>query len=111
MQKSKKNYMNRKYPVHISNTAYEDISEIGKYILLEFHIPKTSFKIIGLLEKRIATLENFPYRHQLVMDSNLASLGIRSIKEGNYIIFYIIRSNEIYVLRVLYNRRNWKIFL
>ena len=64
--------------------------------------------IIEILEKLNKIKEN-PKIRPLVRDEYLASLGYRSIKVKNYVIFYIIGegNNHVKVVRFLYNKRNW----
>jgi toxin ParE1/3/4 len=61
-----------------------------------------------ILEK-LNIIKNNPNIRPLVQDKYLASLGYRSISVKNYIIFYIINSDNKYIniIRFLYKKRNW----
>lgn len=48
-----------------------------------------------------------PFRQRPFQEESYASLGVRRLFVGNYIIFYsaVERSGVVYILRVLYKRR------
>ena len=50
-----------------------------------------------------------PYKRPLVQDKYLASLGVRSIKVKNYVLYYTIteENNTVNALRFMHQLRDW----
>ena len=86
-----------------------DVDSSYNYIKNKLEAPKAADNlIIETLEKLNKIKEN-PKIRPLVRDEYLASLGYRSIKVKNYVIFYIIGNDNkhVKIVRFLYNKRNW----
>lgn len=98
------------YSVTLTSRAKEDIINIGDYITYTLLEPETAQNFVKGLRKSIATLREFPFRYPLVDDMILKCQGIRCMPYKNYYIFYEVAETirTVHVLRVGYNRRNWK---
>ena len=98
------------YRITITQRAKDDIIEIGDYIIYTLLEPDTSRNLIKGLKNSISQLKIFPYKFPLVQDNILQSQGIRCMSYKNYYIFYIVveMRQVVIVLRIGYNRRNWK---
>lgn len=98
------------YNVIIQEAARIDILSIVKFILEDFQEPVTARKIYSDIVKEILSLQNFPKRARLLNDEPYKSKGYRVTYVKNYSIFYkvIDSSDEVHIMRVLYNRRDWK---
>ena len=98
------------YRITLTNRAKDDITNIGDYITYTLSEPDTSKNFIKGLRKSISQLKFFPYKFPLVQDDILKNQNIHCMPYKNYYIFYeIIEATHIaIVLRVGYNRRNWK---
>ena len=98
------------YRVTLTGQAKDDIINIGAYISYTLLEPDTSRNFIKGLRNSIYQLTSFPYKFPLVQDDILQRQRIRCMPYKNYYIFYkIIESMQVViVLRVGYNRRNWK---
>lgn len=98
------------YRITLTQRAKDDITDIGDYISFTLLEPDTSQKFIKGLRKSISQLKNLPYKFPLVQDPILQSQGIRCMPHKNYYIFYKILEDKqiVTILRVGYNRRNWK---
>lgn len=98
------------FKIAITRQAQEDMTSIGDYIAYTLEEPETASKFIADLRAAVLSLHSFPYRYQLIDDPVLSSQGIHSLTIKNYYVFYQISDelNTVVVLRVGYNRRNWK---
>lgn len=102
--------MNRRYKIVLSNEAHEDLEDIVTYISKELKEPNIASKLHLKIINAIKKLSFMPERHEPVSDIHLRARQIRCIYVGNYLIPYIVSDSEnaVYILRVLYARRDWK---
>ena len=98
------------YRITLTQRAKDDIIDIGDYISYTLSEPDTSRKFINGLRNSISQLKLSPYKFPLVQDDILQSQGIRCMPYKNYYIFYEVIEimQVVIVLRIGYNRRNWK---
>ena len=98
------------YHIEITRRAKEDIIDTGDYITYTLLEPQTAQNFVKGLRKAISSLHNFPQRYPLVDDPILRLQNIRCMPYKNYFVFYEIveRFFVVQILRVGYNRRNWK---
>jgi len=98
-----------KYKIIISPSAKSDIREIRKYIKIVLQNPTAAKRRISLLQSKINELRNNPQLYPLLLDDLLALKGFRSVAAKNHIIFYVIneKNSSVYVVRVMYYRRDW----
>lgn len=77
------------------------------YTLME---PETAYTFVKGLRKSIATLKEMLRRYGKISDEVLFSQGIHCMPYKNYYVFYEIIEvrNIVIVLRIGYNRRNWR---
>lgn len=97
----------------IAEAAEADIERIADYISYELKEPTTALKHLGRIKEAMATLEELPEHHSLVLDKYLATKGIRKLPTDNYLIFYTVNksTNTVNIVRVLYGRRDWESIL
>ena len=97
--------------VYISSEAKEDLSEIEKYIKEELDNPAAAKNTVAKITKSIRLLESNPN-----MGAPLSSIvdidtNYRFVVSGNYLTFYHVEDDGVFVVRVLYGRRDYlKIF-
>lgn len=98
------------YRIVLTQRAKDDIIDIGDYITYSLLEPDTSKNFIKGLRNSISQLKFFPYRFPLVQDNILQRQGIRCMPYKNHYIFYQIIQfpQTVIILRIGYNRRNWK---
>lgn len=98
------------YRITLTKRAKDDIIDIGDYITYTLLEPNISINFIKGLKQSISQLKFFPYKFPLVQDDLLQNQGIRCKPYKNYYIFYEIIEimQTIIVLRIGYNRRNWR---
>ena len=94
----------------MSSQAKRDMRDIGDYIAYTLLQPEAAFRLIEGLEKTVESLKLFPKRHGLVREPVLRCDQIRCIPYQKYYIFYkvIETKNIVLIVRVGFNRRNWK---
>jgi len=97
------------YSIRIVKPAQTDMREIYRYINDEWNDPIAAATRINLINDGIQALKTMPGKFPLVRDSYLASKGFRAIPVKNHLVFFIIREETkmVYVMRVLYARRDW----
>ncbi|MHC6202854.1 type II toxin-antitoxin system RelE/ParE family toxin [Breznakiellaceae bacterium SP9] len=71
--------------------------------------PRAAEELFDELINKLDYIGEAPFTRPLVQDKHLASLGIRSIKIKNYVLYFSVdeESNTINAIRFLYNKRNW----
>lgn len=98
-----------KYGIEITEAAQHDFENIYMYISDNLCNKQAASRLISLLDENIRSLSDIPERYPLVKDDYLNNLGIRYIPVKNYIIFYTVSvvKQKVYVVRILYGKRNW----
>ncbi|MDR0877981.1 MAG: type II toxin-antitoxin system RelE/ParE family toxin [Treponema sp.] len=86
-----------------------DLRSSHQYISEQLEAPKAADNLIDEAMRIIDYISETPYTRPLVNDAHLASLGIRSIKVKNYILFYNVEEDKdrVNAIRFLYNKRDW----
>ena len=99
--------------VIIEASAVFDLRGILSYISETLKEPVTAKRVYLSIKERLSTLGSLPSRQPLVDDKTFAARGLRKMPAENYTIFYVVdeNANEVRVLRVLYNRREWRALL
>jgi len=97
------------YKLRFSKLYNEDVDLSYNYIKNKLEAPMAADNLIREILEKLNKIKENPNIRSLVQDKYLASMGYRSIKVKNYIIFYIINNDNktINVVRFLYNKRNW----
>lgn len=98
------------YRITLTPRAKDDLIDIGDYItfiLLESDIARNYIK--GL-RNSISQLKIYPCKFPLVQDDILQSQVVRCMPYKNHYVFYevIDMLQVVIVLRIGYNKRNWK---
>jgi plasmid stabilization system protein ParE len=97
------------YTLVFSKIIHEDIDSSYNYIKETLEAPQAAENLIKEIIEKLNYINETPYTRPLVLDDYLASLGIRSIKIKNYVLYYAIdeRKKRINVIRFFYNKRDW----
>jgi plasmid stabilization system protein ParE len=95
----------KKYDIRYLPVAEEDLNEIVDY-LLEHSINAAS-KFIDALEALEDSLSMFPELGALSRDAKLRRKGYRMAVIGDYLLFYAIRNECVYVMRIVHGKRNY----
>jgi len=99
----------KRYSVHVTQKAIDEMTEIVLYISEKLLEPNLAVKPRDRLEKEIYSLESIPLKYPLVSDKYLSDQGIRKLPVENYIIFYTVsdEKSKVNIVRVLYQKINW----
>lgn len=96
------------YRIIVTEPAEYDLINIETYIRQTLRNPEAAIRTGNVIINTLETLYEMPERQPLVNDELLAGLGIRLIQANNYNIFYEIDGEDIYIIRILYNRSDWQ---
>jgi len=93
------------HEIHYLPIAEEDLNEIVDYLLE--HSINAANRFIDELDKLEESLSMFPELGTLSRDKKLRSRGYRMSIIGDYLLFYTIRHDNFYVMRVVHGKRNY----
>lgn len=98
------------FKVVVEDAAEKDLISILTYISETLHEPAAAQRIYFSIREAINELDHRPLRFQVVDDEKYAPLGLRKLLVENYIAFYVVNEStqEVHILRILYNRREWQ---
>lgn len=85
--------------------AEDDLIEIVDY--LHGYSVNAANAFIDELEGLEAQLSAFPEAAPLVRNKNLRNKGYRMAIIGEYLLFYTLRNNHAYVMRIIHGKRNY----
>jgi toxin ParE1/3/4 len=85
----------------LSKAAEQDIEDLWVYIATQD--PIAADREIGKLLDRLPMLAKFP---NMGSDRDMLLPGMKSFPSKPYVIFYILRSTEIEILRIIHQSRN-----
>ena len=90
-----------------SPEAQNDLFEIKKYIEEELNSPIAAENTLHKIIKRIRTLQDHSQLGPSLSSIIDFDTDYRFLICGNYIAFYYFDEENIYIVRVLYSRRNY----
>ncbi|MCL2248196.1 MAG: type II toxin-antitoxin system RelE/ParE family toxin [Oscillospiraceae bacterium] len=93
--------------INYSHESSTDLAMIEKYITDELTSPKAAKSTIAKIIRKIGLL-----REHAELGAKLSSIAdvdvdYRFLVSGKYIVFYRIDGNDIYIIRVIYARRDY----
>ena len=99
------------HKLHLSPEAIHDLEAIRDYIAEELQNPEAALKTVGDITKRLRMLQTHSQ-----LGAGLSSIVQMETDErflvcGNYMAFYHLSPNVVYVDRVVYNKRNYQALL
>ncbi|WP_456089287.1 type II toxin-antitoxin system RelE/ParE family toxin [Oribacterium parvum] len=100
--------MSSNYQYHFTKKAETDLDEILSYISIELSNPDAAASFLKDLQAVLASICSVPKIGRIVDNEFLPNREIRKSLVGNYVLYYLpdIKEKRIYVLRILYGRRN-----
>ena len=98
----------KKWKVTVTPEFGTDIRSINSYISNELLEPDVAKKLIDRILLSVGELSSFPLRYPVYEKEPWRSRGLRKMKIGNYLIFYISdeKTETVIVLRIFYAGRN-----
>ena len=100
--------MTSNYQYNFTKKAETDLDEILSYISIELSNPDAAASFLKDLQAVLASICSVPKIGRIVDNEFLPNREIRKSLVGNYVLYYLpdIKEKRIYVLRILYGRRN-----
>jgi len=99
----------KKLKIHYLSVAERDITEIIDFISRDN--PNTAIRLIDKIDDRIKELSDFPEIGKIPKDERLRKLGYRILIIDNYLVFYVLKNNEIEIRRILHGKRKYEFLL
>ena len=91
----------------MSNEAENDLETIGDYIAEQLKSPKAALDTIRGIKKAIDKLADFPLKGRRLSSVALIDTEYRFIGYGNYLAFYRLCGDTVFIDRVLYGKRDY----
>ena len=95
----------QRYDIRYLPVAEEDLSEIINY-LLEHSVHATN-RFIDALDGLEESLSMFPELRTLSRDKKLRNKGYRMLVISDYLLFYTIKHDRVYVMMIVHGKRNY----
>lgn len=95
------------FSIRISPEAENDLKEIQKHIAFVLENPTASQNIVTNILKTIRNLEIFPDRGNPLNTIIQIKTDYRFVISGQYIIFYRRDDKHVYIIRILYGKRDY----
>lgn len=93
--------------LRVSPEAANDLREIRQYIAAQLDVPVAAQKLFSHILKSMRGLEDFPESGLRLSSVLNIETGYRFQVCGNYLIFYRLEKQTVYIIRILYGRRNY----
>ena len=96
-----------KNKIHYSPESRRDLDDIWDYIVSELQNCSAAERVINRIMDAVDQLKNFAEMETLL--SSIADVGTdyRFLVSGNYMVFYRVQGNDVYIDRVLYGRSDY----
>ena len=92
-----------------SQKALSDLEEIGDYISMELQNPIAALNTVTKIQDKIDKLAGFPYIGALLSSifDDIEDNDYRYLVCMNYLAFYRVDGNTVYIDRIIYGRRDY----
>ena len=96
-----------KNKIHYSPESRRDLDDIWDYIVSELQTRSAAERVIDHIMDAVDPLKNFAEMGTPL--SSIADIGTdyRFLVSGNYMVFYRVQGNDVYIDRVLYGRSDY----
>ena len=96
-----------KNKIHYSPESRRDLDDIWDYIVSELQNCSAAERVIDRIMDAVDQLKSFAKMGTLL--SSIADVGTdyRFLVSGNYMVFYRVQGNDVYIDRVLYGRSDY----
>ena len=93
--------------LHLSEEAQNDIIEIKNYIEKELLNPSAALATVSRITKSLRILQTYAYVGAPLSSIADIDSDYRFIVSGNYISFYRVYDDNVYIDRIIYARRDY----
>ena len=96
-----------KNKIHYTPESRRDLDDIWDYIVSELQNRSAAERVINRIIDAVDPLKNFAEMGAPL--SSIADIGTdyRFLVSGNYMVFYRVQGNDVYIDRVLYGRSDY----
>ncbi len=100
--------MSEAFRVSYAPAAYRDLGDIYAYVAFTLREKRTAAGLVRRIQTEILSLSLFPERHAAVDWEPWASLGVRKMPVGHYVVYYQVDLGEktVLVIRIFYGGRD-----
>ena len=98
----------KKYRVHLTAQALDQLREAQEYIAFTLQAPDTALQWLDHMEAAFSSLSTMPLRNPLLSREPWHSMGVRSMLEKNFYVYYQVDEDTftVWIAAVLYARRD-----
>ena len=96
-----------KNKIYIAPEARRDLDEIFDYILVDLGNPTAAGELVDKILEAIDQLAEFPYLGAKLSSIAKVESNYRYLVTENYMTFYRVMGENVFVDRVLYGRRDY----
>lgn len=93
------------FKVRLLRIAEDDLTEIVVYIAADR--VSAAETLVDKIEKNLSLLSKNPFLGRIPKEEELARLGYQYLVVQNYLVFYTIEGQTIYVHRILHGARDY----
>lgn len=92
----------RRYRVRITPKALEDMESIYAYIATELCAPGNAAEQYNRIADAMEQLDFMPERHRIIRSEPERTQPVRRMNVNNFSVFYVVDTETVTILRVLY---------
>lgn len=93
--------------IKYSDQSAQDLEQIGDYIAETLKSPIAALNIVNNIQNGVDNLADFPYMGALLSSVTDIDSDYRFLVCGNYLTFYRVVEDCVYIDRVLYGKRDY----
>jgi len=93
------------YEIRLLQVAEDDLREIINYIALDD--PAVATTLLDKIENSLSGLISFPLSGKVPTEEALAGMGYRFLTVSNYLVFYSVEEQIVWVHRIIHGARNY----
>jgi len=101
-------YNMKKYQIKITDRAFDDMTEIYKYISNNLGSPENALQQYNRIADAIEKLDVYPTRIKILDSEPEHSLGFRALQVDKYVVIFIIDNDVVNIVRVLYSASDFR---
>ena len=93
--------------VKYSTAAKQDLEEIGDYIAQTLKNPIAALNTLRKIQDTVDKLTDFPLIGSALSSNAGMEKEYRYLVSRNYLVFYRVQTDSVYIARILYGRRDY----
>jgi len=97
--------------IRYSRSAIRDLEEIGDYIADTLKSPIAALNTVDKIQDAVDRLASFPQIGSPLSSIANVDSDYRFLVCGNYLVFYRVQTDSVYIDRILYGRRDYMAIL